>query len=232
MQIREIMTRGVEVIHPGSTLDVAAAEMKRLDIGLLPVCDGNQLLGIVTDRDITVRSVAQSEDPTSHQVRDIMTPDAVSCFEDQDVDEVARLMQEKQIRRVLVLNRDQQLVGVVSLGDLAAETGNEQLAGETLERVSDPTPSKTDEPEVQAPSEAAHAKSRDPQEQALPTAGLSESPFAAHRRAVGGDQPGAEPQQPRDLLLEIKDVAQKVGGWKQLSEIAEAIEVDGGTSGS
>jgi CBS domain-containing protein len=117
------MTRGVEVIHPDSTLNEAAAVMKRLDIGLLPVCDGNQLVGILTDRDIAVRSVAQSKDPTSHQVRDIMTPDAVSCFEDQDAAEVARLMHEKRIRRVLVLNRDQRLVGVVSLGDLAAMTG-------------------------------------------------------------------------------------------------------------
>jgi predicted transcriptional regulator len=206
--------------------------MKRLDIGLLPVCDGSQLVGIVTDRDITVRSVAQSEDPTSHQVRDIMTPDAVSCFEDQDVGEVARLMQEKQIRRVLVLNRDQRLVGVVSLGDLAAETGKEQLAGETLERVSDPIPPKTDEPAVEAPPEAANAQSRDPEGQALRMAALPESPSAAHRRAVREDQPGVEPQQPRDLLQEIKDVAQKVGGWKHLSEIAAALEVDGGVSGS
>jgi hypothetical protein len=179
-----------------------------------------------------VRSVAQSEDPTSHQVRDIMTPDAVSCFEDQNVGEVARLMQEKQIRRVLVLNRNQQLVGVVSLGDLAAETGNEKLAGETLERVSDPTPPKTDESAVQAPPEAANTQSRDPEGQALLMAGLSESPSAAHRREVREDQQGAEPQQSRDLLLEIKDVAQKVGGWKQLSEIAEALEVDDGMSGS
>jgi predicted transcriptional regulator len=221
------------VIHPDRTLDEAAAQMKRLDIGLLPVCDGSQLVGILTDRDITVRSVAQSEDPTSHQVRDIMTPDAVSCFEDQDVAEVARLMQEKQIRRVLVLNRDQRLVGVVSLGDLAAATGNEQLAGETLERVSDPTPPKTDEPEAQAQPDAAHALSIDPAGPALLTAGLSEPSSAAHAGAPGSveDQPGAEPQQPQELLSEIKHVAQRLGGWKQLSEIAEALEV-GGMSGS
>ena len=234
MQIREIMTGGVAVIHPDSTLDEAAAEMKRLDIGLLPVCDGNQLVGIVTDRDITVRSVAQSEDPTSHQVRDIMTPDAVSCFEDQDVAEAARLMQEKQIRRVLVLNRDERLVGVVSLGDLAAVTGNEQLAGETLERVSDPTPPKAAAPAAQAQPEAAHAQSVDSERQAILTTGVSEPPFAAHPGAPGSgeDQPGAESQQPQELLSEIKHMAQKVGGWKQLSELAEALQVNGGVCGS
>jgi CBS-domain-containing membrane protein len=224
------MTGGVEVIHPDSTLDEAAAAMKRLDIGLLAVCDGNQLVGIVTDRDITVRSVAQSEDPTLHQVRDIMTPDAVSCFEDQDVADVARLMQEKQIRRVLVLNRDQRLVGVVSLGDLAAVTGNEQLAGETLERVSDPTPPNAAEPAAQAQPDAAYAQSIDPEGQDPLTAGLSEPQFAAHPGAPGSgeDQPGAESQPPKELLAEIKHVAQKVGGWKQLSEIAEALEIDAG----
>jgi predicted transcriptional regulator len=228
------MTVGVEVIHPDSTLDEAAATMKRLDIGLLPVCDGKQLVGILTDRDIAVRSVAQSENPTSHHVRDIMTPDAVSCFEDQDVAEVARLMQEKQIRRVLVLNRDQRLVGVVSLGDLAALTGNEQLAGETLERVPDSTPPQADEPAAQAQSEAVPAQSIDPDGQALRPAGMSELPFVAHLGAPesGDDQPGAEPQPPQELLLEIKQVAQKVGGWKQLSEIAEALEVDEGVCGS
>jgi predicted transcriptional regulator len=224
------MTGGVAVIHPDSTLDEAAAAMKRLDIGLLPVCDGNQLVGILTDRDITVRSVAQSEDPTSHQVRDIMTPDAVTCFEDQDVADAARLMQEKQIRRVLVLNRDDRLVGVVSLADLAAETGNEQLAVETLERVSDPTPPKADEPAAQTQPDAAHAESIVPEGQILLMAGLSEPPFAAYTGAPGSeaDQPVAESQQPQELLSEIKHLAQKVGGWKQLSEIAEALEVDGG----
>jgi CBS-domain-containing membrane protein len=228
------MTGGVEVIQPDNTLDEAAADMKRLDIGLLPVCDGNQLVGILTDRDIAVPSVAQSEDPASHQVRDIMTPDAVSCFEDQDVAEVARLMQEKRIRRVLVLNRDQRLVGVVSLGDLAKMTGNEQLAGETLERVSDPTPPKADEAAVQVQPEVVHARSRDPDGQALLTAGQSESPFVPNLGAPesGDDQPGAEPQPPQELLSEIKDVAQKVGGWKQLSEIAVALEIDGGVCGS
>jgi CBS domain-containing protein len=224
MQIREIMTGGVAVIHPDSTLDEAAAAMKRLDIGLLPVCDGSRLVGIVTDRDITVRSVAQAEDPTAHQVRDIMTPEVVSCFEDQDVAEVNRLMQEKQIHRVLVLNRDQRLVGIVSLGDLAVETGNQQPAGPTLERASEATPPKIDEPAAQAQPEAAQAQAIDPEGQALQKTGLPKQPLAARRQAVGEDQPGAAEGQPQDLLAQIKDVAQKVGGWKQLSEIAGTLE--------
>jgi len=113
--------------------------MKQLDVGPLPVCGENdRLVGIVTDRDIAVRGVAEACDPKTTTVQQVMTPEVVFCYEDQDVREAARLMQERQIRRLVVLNRDKRLTGILSLGDLAVETGDEHLAGKTVERVSQP----------------------------------------------------------------------------------------------
>jgi CBS domain-containing protein len=139
MRVKEVMTPGVEVVHPDSTLQEAAAKMKARDVGPLPVCDNGRLVGMLTDRDVTVRATAEGEDPTVVRVRDVMTKEVLSCFEDQLVGEAARLMQERQVRRLVVLDRDQRLVGIVSLGDLAVATRDEQLAGETLEQVSEPT---------------------------------------------------------------------------------------------
>jgi CBS domain-containing protein len=139
MKVKDVMTPSVEVIHPDSSLQEAAERMKTLDVGPLPVCENDRLVGMITDRDITVRAVAQGFGGALGKVRDVMTPDIVYCFEDQDVQEAARLMQEHQIRRLVVLARDQRLVGIVSLGDLAVETGDEKLAGQTLEQVSEPT---------------------------------------------------------------------------------------------
>ncbi|HYT90492.1 MAG TPA: CBS domain-containing protein [Gemmataceae bacterium] len=138
MQVSEVMTRGAECIPPDATLQQAAERMKALDVGALPVCDNDRLAGMLTDRDITVRSVAEGHDPRKDHVRDAMTPEIVYCFEDQDVAEAARIMKEKQIRRLPVLNRDKRLTGIVSLGDLAVESGNERLAGHALEGISEP----------------------------------------------------------------------------------------------
>jgi CBS domain-containing protein len=139
MHVKEIMTRGVECTRPEATLQETAEKMRDLDIGPMPVCgDNDRLLGMITDRDIAVRSVAEGQDPRNTRVKDIMTPHVVWCFEDQDVKEAARLMKENQVRRLLVLNRDKRLVGIVSLGDLAIETGDDKLAGSTLEAVSEP----------------------------------------------------------------------------------------------
>ena len=137
MRVKEVMTPGVEVIHPDSTLHEAAARMKSRDVGPLPVAEGGRLVGILTDRDITVRAVAEGEDPTTIRVRDIMTPEVLFCYEDDLVAEAARVMQENQVRRLVVLNRDKRLVGIVSLGDLAVETGDDELAGQTLGQVSE-----------------------------------------------------------------------------------------------
>ena len=139
MQVKEVMTRGAECVAPDATLQEAAQKMKGLDVGPLPVCDNNRLVGMLTDRDITVRAVAEGKDPRTSRVRDVMTEGITYCFEEDDVADAARLMKEKQIRRLVVLNRDKRLAGIVSLGDLAVETGDEHLAGKTLEHVSQPT---------------------------------------------------------------------------------------------
>jgi len=143
MQVSKVMTRDAECVRPDTTVQEAARKMRDLDVGPLPVCgDNDRLVGMVTDRDIAVRAVADGQDTRTTQVRDVMTPDIIYCYEDQDVGEAARLMKENQVRRLVVLNRDKRLVGIVSLGDLAVETGNERLAGNTLEAVSEPNQPK------------------------------------------------------------------------------------------
>jgi CBS domain-containing protein len=133
------MTRGAECTQPTATIREAAQRMRDLDVGVLPVCgEDDRLAGMVTDRDITVRAVAGDFDVTRAVVRDIMTPHVVYCYDDQDIREAARLMQDNQIRRLVVLNRDKRLVGVLSLGDLAVDVGDEELAGHTLEAISEP----------------------------------------------------------------------------------------------
>ena len=138
MLLRDVMTRDVEVVNPEATLAEAALKMRDLNVGPVPVCDGRRVQGIITDRDVTVRATAEGRDPNTTKVREVMSPNPVFCYEDQDIHEAARLMQEKQIRRVMVLNREKDLVGIVSLGDLAVESGDDKLSGQTLEDISKP----------------------------------------------------------------------------------------------
>lgn len=137
MKIQDIMTTNVECVWPDDTLQEAALKMKEMEIGPLPVCDGGEILGMITDRDITVRSVAQGCDPRCTMVRDIMTREVVRCYEDDECEEAERLMETRQVRRVLVVNRDGRLVGIVSLADLAA-TESSQRVGEVLQEVCEP----------------------------------------------------------------------------------------------
>jgi CBS domain-containing protein len=118
-KISEVMTRGVEVIRPAETLQRAAQRMDELNVGALPVCEGESLVGMITDRDITVRATAAGLDPNETPVSDVMTEQTRWCTEEQSVDEVMRQMSDVQIRRLPVLNGARELVGIVSLGDLA-----------------------------------------------------------------------------------------------------------------
>ncbi len=140
MQLKDVMTPSPECIRPDATLQEAARKMRDLDVGPLPICgDDDRLAGMITDRDITVRTVAEGKDPKTTPVREAMTEDVVFGFEDQDVADAARVMEQRQIRRLVVLNRDKRLVGIVSLGDLAVETGARPTAGEVLREVSEPS---------------------------------------------------------------------------------------------
>jgi CBS domain-containing protein len=139
MQVYEAMTPDVVSVGPGATLMEAAQAMRNLDVGPLPVCEGERLVGMITDRDITIRATAMGQDPRTTQVREVMTPEVVCCLETDEVSRVAQVMQEAQLRRLLVVSGEGRLVGIVSLGDLAVQTGDDKLAGETLERVSEPS---------------------------------------------------------------------------------------------
>src|SRR5437660_7559061 len=107
MQVKVVMTKGVLCARPGDSIAAAAQRVKDLDVGALPVCgDNDRLVGMITDRDITVRATAGANEPRRTTVQDVMTPDIVYVFEDQDVTEAAGLMEKHQIRRLVVLNRD------------------------------------------------------------------------------------------------------------------------------
>jgi CBS domain-containing protein len=139
MKLSEIMTAEVEVIGPDANLQQAAQRMKALDVGLIPICDGERLVGTLTDRDITVRATAEGRDPRRTPVRDAMSSEVIYCYADQDVEEGAKVMRERQVRRLPILDRDKRLVGIVSLGDLAVRLSSVPLSGKTLEGVSEPT---------------------------------------------------------------------------------------------
>jgi len=138
MLLKDIMTPAVEVVSPGDTLEEAARRMADLDVGPLPVCEGKRVVGLLTDRDITVRATAAGCDPKATLICDVMSQDITCCYEDQDVREAARLMGQKQIRRLPILNRANELVGIVSLGDLATGAGHQGQPGEVLKKVSEP----------------------------------------------------------------------------------------------
>lgn len=138
MQLREIMTHEVHTITPETTLRHAAQKMKSWDVGALPVSQDGKLIGVITDRDIAVRGVAAGEDPESCCVADAMTSDLIYCYEDEDVNEAVKLMEANQIRRLAVMDRQKNLVGMVSLGDLATRQGDQRISHEVLEQVSQP----------------------------------------------------------------------------------------------
>lgn len=136
MKIADIMTLDVVVANPDHHISAIAELMADRDIGFVLVGENDQLVGTVTDRDIVVRGLARGHDGNA-QVRDVMTPDVKYCFEDQTVEEVMRNMGEVQVRRMPVVSRDKQLVGVVTVGDVAAGESAEK-AGEALSGISRP----------------------------------------------------------------------------------------------
>lgn len=138
MELREIMTRDVEVVSSDASLKDAASKMKSLDVGLIPVCDGDRLQGMLTDRDITIRATADGRDPKTTKVNEVMSTDVAYCLEEQEVEEAASLMEARQIRRVPILNQNKRLVGIVSLADIAVHVRDRELSGETLEEISEP----------------------------------------------------------------------------------------------
>jgi len=142
MVAKDIMTRSVECIIPSSSITWTARRMKSLDVGFLPICEDDKLIGTVTDRDLVLRVLAEEKDPSTCAVRDIMNTDVHWCYEDQTTEEVTHYMAQKAIRRLLVLNRNKRLVGIISIGDLA-KSGEHSKAGQAIDDI------------ARAPSEAA-----------------------------------------------------------------------------
>lgn len=138
MKLKDVMTRDIQDIAPDCSLKRAAETMRALDVGALPVCENKRLTGMITDRDIAIRAVADGRDPNQTNVRDAMSGSLIYCYEDEDISKAVKLMEEKQIRRLPVLDRNHQLCGIVSLGDLATRVRDDRLSGEVLERVSEP----------------------------------------------------------------------------------------------
>ncbi|MET0292456.1 MAG: CBS domain-containing protein [Steroidobacteraceae bacterium] len=137
MEVREIMSRDVRIAGIGETLSDAAAAMADEDVGALPVSDRGKLVGMITDRDIVVRAVALGRSPSETVVGDVMSEEALYCFEDEDVEEAARNMSELKIRRLPVLNRAKRLVGILALADVARHVDTPD-AGEVLQDISAP----------------------------------------------------------------------------------------------
>jgi CBS domain-containing protein len=152
-QVSQVMTRGVRSMAPTDTLVKAAQAMEELDVGVIPVCDGDRLVGMVTDRDIVLRGVAQGLPVDQTPLREVMSDEPLSCFEDQPVEEVMDRMRDAQVRRVPVLDRERHLVGMLSLGDLAVKAGERADAvSDTLEGISEPA-----EPDRSGQSQASGA---------------------------------------------------------------------------
>lgn len=139
MKVKEIMTLDVEVAAPDDTVLTAAKMMADTGAGVLPVCDGEKLVGMVTDRDIAIRAVAEGKAPDQCNVRDVMTEDVNYILEDADVTEAAQKMGEWQVHRLPVLDREKQLVGIVSLGDVALETDERKIMAKAVEGIVQPT---------------------------------------------------------------------------------------------
>jgi CBS domain-containing protein len=137
MRISEIMSRDVQLANPSQTLQEAARMMADLDVGAIPVAENDRLVGMLTDRDIAVRAVAQGKNPAQCKVGECMSSEIKYVFDDETTDDLARNMSTLQVRRLPVLNREKRLVGIVSLGDLATARGAAEETKEAISGVSE-----------------------------------------------------------------------------------------------
>jgi CBS domain-containing protein len=136
MRVSEAMTRDVRIATPGQSIREVAKIMGELDAGAMPVGENDRLIGMITDRDIAIRAVAQGKGPDT-PVREVMSKEVKYCYEDEDLEHVAHNMGDIQVRRLPVVNRDKRLVGIVSLGDVA-QNENTETTGEATAGVSQP----------------------------------------------------------------------------------------------
>jgi len=135
MKVQEVMTRGIETVSPGATLEFAGKKMLNRNVGFLPVVDSDRVVGILTDRDIVVRALAFGLRPHMTTVSQAMTRNFLSVYDDESLTEASLLMEKNLVHRLIVLDRRERLVGIISLSDIAAKTKNERLSGHVLGKV-------------------------------------------------------------------------------------------------
>jgi CBS domain-containing protein len=136
--LKDVMNRDVCVINPEEPIQEAARQMREGDFGMMPVGENDRLIGAISDRDIAVCAVAEGKDPST-KVRDVMSEGVVWAYEDDSVEDAAKLMSKYQIRRLPVVSSDKRLVGIVALGDVAVEGSDVDTAGEALSEISQPS---------------------------------------------------------------------------------------------
>jgi CBS domain-containing protein len=132
MQVKEIMKKNVKIIKPDSTLKEASEYMRDMDCGYLPVGENDKLTGAITDRDIIVRGIAAGHDSNDAMVKDVMTGKVQYCFEDDDIKVAGERMKNEKVRRLVVLNKDKRMTGVISLGDIACHCNDNHMTGEIM----------------------------------------------------------------------------------------------------
>ncbi len=135
MKVKDAMHKGAEWVDPETPVSEVAKKMKKFDVGAIPVGENDRLIGMVTDRDITCRAVASAKDCTKLKVRDVMTKGIVYCSDTEDLDDALRIMEQKKVRRLPVINEKMRMVGMLSLGDISHAASHE-LAGEVVAAVS------------------------------------------------------------------------------------------------
>lgn len=135
MKVKDVMHEGVAWVSPDEPLAKIAAMMRDQDVGAIPIGENDRLIGMVTDRDIAVRGLASGSDPLQMKARDVMSGPITYCLADEDVEDAIRIMEHKQIRRLPVINKEKRMVGMLSIGDVAA-MGSPTLCHETLRAVS------------------------------------------------------------------------------------------------
>jgi CBS domain-containing protein len=136
MLAKDVMSKKPEFLPPTATLKKAADQMYAHDYGFIPVGENDRLIGAVTDRDITVRAIAAGKDPNTTTLKDVMSKGIHVCQETDDIEKVAQKMEDLQIRRLVVLNKDKRMIGIISLGDIATKAKNPKLCSELTSAVS------------------------------------------------------------------------------------------------
>lgn len=136
MRAKEVMSSNIRIIPSNTSIQAAAELMRQMDIGMLPVTEDGRIVGTLTDRDIAIRAVAEGADPGATPAREVMTRDVVSCYEDQDAREVASAMELNKVRRVVVVNRKNEAIGLISVDDLAMHPETKPLADAVVKQFS------------------------------------------------------------------------------------------------